>query len=180
MRWLVVVALCGVLGCGTGLRRVRVPPRCPDGLPPKILTHIACPPDSICGYSCMPGRWDDPAKKSAPGKPHRLGAALVRESVAVDIGDAFRGFGADDRSLVARMAEAVPAARRVIWALVPTCHVVPKGPRTGGGLPFALRQFPKLVDGRVVLHDATGLGRPEQKPLSGPPLDRRASEFEGQ
>jgi len=33
-------------------------PRCFDGLPPEILTDPRCPPDGICGYSCLPDRWD--------------------------------------------------------------------------------------------------------------------------
>jgi hypothetical protein len=32
-------------------------PRCADGLPVEILIDPACPPDGVCGYSCLPGRW---------------------------------------------------------------------------------------------------------------------------
>lgn len=53
----VVVAALAVGNCCTLGTRLRIPPFCADGLPPKILTNVACPPDSICGYSCEPGRW---------------------------------------------------------------------------------------------------------------------------
>lgn len=53
---LVVVALLAT-GCALHGRRVRVFPRCADGLPPEILIDQACPPDGVCGYSCLPGRW---------------------------------------------------------------------------------------------------------------------------
>jgi len=50
------------MGCRP-LPRLRVVPHCADGLPPELLTDPACPPDSICGYSCLPGRWDLGAEK---------------------------------------------------------------------------------------------------------------------
>lgn len=43
-------------------RTIRILPRCADGLPPRLLTDLACPPDSICGYSCCPGRWQAPGE----------------------------------------------------------------------------------------------------------------------
>jgi hypothetical protein len=49
-----------VLGSGCALRsRVHVFPRCPDGLPPEVLIDERCPPDGICGYSCLPERWHE-------------------------------------------------------------------------------------------------------------------------
>ena len=42
------------------VRRLVVVPRCADGLPPVILVDVACPPDGICGFSCLPTRWTDP------------------------------------------------------------------------------------------------------------------------
>jgi hypothetical protein len=36
---------------------LRAFPRCADGLPVEILIDPACPPDGVCGYSCLPGRW---------------------------------------------------------------------------------------------------------------------------
>jgi hypothetical protein len=49
-------------GCAViTVRRLYVVPRCADGLPPVILVDQACPPDGICGYSCLPNRW-----KAAP------------------------------------------------------------------------------------------------------------------
>ena len=57
MAWLLVVALALTMGSCTKLMGLKVTPRCPDGLPPVLLMHEACPPDSICGYSCLPGRW---------------------------------------------------------------------------------------------------------------------------
>jgi hypothetical protein len=54
---LCVVTLCALSGCALR-QRLRVVPRCADGLPPEILVDVACPPDGICGYSCLPGRWE--------------------------------------------------------------------------------------------------------------------------
>jgi hypothetical protein len=36
-------------------------PKCPDGLPPRLEVDQACPPNGICGFSCHPSRWDEPA-----------------------------------------------------------------------------------------------------------------------
>lgn len=51
--WLVLVSGCALKG------RVHVFPRCADGLPPEVLIDERCPPDGICGYSCLPDRWHD-------------------------------------------------------------------------------------------------------------------------
>ena len=53
---LLLVVLLLTSGCAWR-GRVHVFPRCADGLPPLVLTHVACPPDGICGYSCVPYRW---------------------------------------------------------------------------------------------------------------------------
>lgn len=53
------LVLCLLLGSCARIPRVRIPPTCADGLPPQVLTDVACPPDSICGYSCLPGRWKE-------------------------------------------------------------------------------------------------------------------------
>jgi len=64
---LVLVLALGAGACGT---RALLPthivilvPRCPDGLPPRILVDQACPPNGICGFSCHPTRWDPPPVK---------------------------------------------------------------------------------------------------------------------
>lgn len=54
---LVLIVGCLASGCTAIRGRIHVFPRCADGLPVQILTDPACPPDSICGYSCLPGRW---------------------------------------------------------------------------------------------------------------------------
>ena len=49
-----------VLSCGCANVNgytVRLTPKCADGLPPYLLTDSSCPPDGVCGYSCLPGRW---------------------------------------------------------------------------------------------------------------------------
>jgi hypothetical protein len=30
---------------------------CPDGEPVRLLLHRRCP-GGVCGYSCLPGRWE--------------------------------------------------------------------------------------------------------------------------
>jgi hypothetical protein len=45
-------------GCGLGLRHnIYFPPKCSDGLPVRVLIDQSCPPDGVCGYSCLPNRW---------------------------------------------------------------------------------------------------------------------------
>ena len=57
---LVMVVSVVDTGCAAPkLLGLKVTPRCADGLPPLLLIHEACPPDGICGYSCVPGRWED-------------------------------------------------------------------------------------------------------------------------
>lgn len=59
-KWaLSLLAILVLGGCAT-IRRVYLFPKCADGLPPVILIDKACPPDGVCGVSCLPGRWDDP------------------------------------------------------------------------------------------------------------------------
>jgi hypothetical protein len=54
-----LLATAVVTGCASSpLKRLHVFPRCADGLPVEVLIDPACPPDGICGYSCLPGRWD--------------------------------------------------------------------------------------------------------------------------
>ena len=45
------------VGCVPRAWNLRTFPRCADGLPVEILIDPACPPDGVCGYSCLPGRW---------------------------------------------------------------------------------------------------------------------------
>jgi hypothetical protein len=59
---LVVVALLGA-SCThpVAIQRVQAAIRsvnCGDGLPAKILIDVRCP-DGVCGYTCVPARWDD-------------------------------------------------------------------------------------------------------------------------
>lgn len=44
-------------GCAFQGTRLQVVPRCADGLPPRPLIDVACPPNGICGFSCAPSRW---------------------------------------------------------------------------------------------------------------------------
>ena len=50
---LVVTSACWV-------RHPRLFPPCADGLPEKLLLDVSCPPDGVCGYSCLPDRWKEP------------------------------------------------------------------------------------------------------------------------
>jgi hypothetical protein len=53
-----IVLLLAALTSGCVLHhRLHVFPACADGLPVQVLVDPACPPDGICGYSCLPGRW---------------------------------------------------------------------------------------------------------------------------
>src|SRR5262245_46674760 len=54
----VAVVAAALILCSGCRHRLRVFPSCPDGLPPEILIDPACPPDGVCGYSCLPGRWE--------------------------------------------------------------------------------------------------------------------------
>jgi len=57
--WVVGVALASA-GCGLGMRHnIYFPPKCSDGLPVRVLIDQSCPPDGVCGYSCLPNRWSD-------------------------------------------------------------------------------------------------------------------------
>ena len=59
----IVVALVACLtsaGCLSVEAKFLAPPHpmiCRDGRPVKILQHPDCT-QGICGYSCVPGRWD--------------------------------------------------------------------------------------------------------------------------
>lgn len=58
MRLGVAVLLLTVSGgCAATTPRVVLVPRCADGLPPRLLLDVRCPPNGICGYSCHPARW---------------------------------------------------------------------------------------------------------------------------
>jgi hypothetical protein len=55
---LLLVALLTASACVRTPRLLRPPhPLCWDGLPVRILQDPACPPEGVCGYSCLPGRW---------------------------------------------------------------------------------------------------------------------------
>lgn len=56
LRAIALVAIGATTGCALPLRRV-----CRDGWPVKILQDPQCP-RGICGYTCAPDRWRDPAK----------------------------------------------------------------------------------------------------------------------
>ena len=59
--WVLTVVTVLSLGVGSCVPlRLRVPVICADGLPPRVLQDPACRPDGMCGYSCLPGRWDSP------------------------------------------------------------------------------------------------------------------------
>jgi hypothetical protein len=55
---LLVVVLVLTPGCVVRRWHLHAFPRCADGLPVEVLVDVACPPDGICGYSCLPRRWD--------------------------------------------------------------------------------------------------------------------------
>jgi len=58
MRFLLLVVVFILLsGCVPRPWNLRAFPKCADGLPIEILQDPACPPDGVCGYSCLPGRW---------------------------------------------------------------------------------------------------------------------------
>ena len=61
---LIVVALGGLMTSACVPRRwnLRAFPPCADKLPVKVLIHPGCPPDGVCGYSCVPGRWEKGAE----------------------------------------------------------------------------------------------------------------------
>jgi len=60
MRLVIVALMLLMTGC-IPIRRwdLRTFPRCADGLPVEILIDPGCPPDGVCGYSCLPGRWEE-------------------------------------------------------------------------------------------------------------------------
>jgi hypothetical protein len=55
----VALALLVLSGCCLRHVRLRIFPPCADGLPVKLLLDPACPPDGVCGYSCLPDRWKE-------------------------------------------------------------------------------------------------------------------------
>lgn len=57
MKQFVLLLVIVISGCNAA-KRIHVFPKCPDGLPVKVLTDPRCPPDGICGYSCLPDRWE--------------------------------------------------------------------------------------------------------------------------
>ena len=58
MRRVVLLALTACTAANCAMRgRLHLVPQCADGLPVQILTDPRCPPDGICGYSCLPDRW---------------------------------------------------------------------------------------------------------------------------
>jgi len=79
--WVLLVALAVVAASGMGcslrshgaelqIGKKAAPTVCFDGLPVRILVHPAC---GICGWSCLPDRWQttrlevaDPANNISP------------------------------------------------------------------------------------------------------------------
>lgn len=67
MRVVVVLAALVTLSCARMAQNVvargkaaQMLPRfatCPDGEAVRLLLHARCP-GGVCGYSCLPGRWD--------------------------------------------------------------------------------------------------------------------------
>jgi len=57
MKRVLLIVLVGMSSCGL---EQRVPARrmCPDGWPVKLLLDKECP-RGVCGWSCVPGRWDE-------------------------------------------------------------------------------------------------------------------------
>jgi hypothetical protein len=55
---LVLFVILATSGCVTRFH-LRAFPRCADQLPVKVLVDPSCPPDGICGYSCLPDRWKE-------------------------------------------------------------------------------------------------------------------------
>ena len=55
---LALVCLVVLSGCVVRRWHLHAFPQCADGLPVEILIDPACPPNGICGYSCLPGRWE--------------------------------------------------------------------------------------------------------------------------
>ena len=58
-----VVLLLAASGCVTRRWHLHAFPRCADQLPVQVLTDPGCPPEGVCGYSCLPGRWTLKAEK---------------------------------------------------------------------------------------------------------------------
>jgi len=57
-RDVLLLALLLTSGCAPKPKVIFSPiARCADGAPPLILTDPKCPPNGICGYSCLPDRW---------------------------------------------------------------------------------------------------------------------------
>jgi hypothetical protein len=61
--------LLAILGAATGCaahssmginvgRPMPIQGVCSDGAPPRLLLHPSCAPEGVCGYSCLPGRWE--------------------------------------------------------------------------------------------------------------------------
>jgi len=57
MRLALLILVLVTASCVPRPWNLRTFPRCADGLPVEILIDPACPPDGVCGYSCLPGRW---------------------------------------------------------------------------------------------------------------------------
>ena len=54
---LLVIVAVGTPGCVPRRWHLHAFPRCADQLPVRVLIDVSCPPDGICGYSCLPDRW---------------------------------------------------------------------------------------------------------------------------
>lgn len=54
-----LVLLLATVGCVGRLSHLHVFPRCADQLPAKALLDPRCPRDGVCGYSCLPDRWEE-------------------------------------------------------------------------------------------------------------------------
>jgi hypothetical protein len=66
----VLFVLVALPGCSVRPWNLRTFPSCSDGLPVKILIDKTCPPDGVCGYSCLPDRWVYSAQCAVGVRPH--------------------------------------------------------------------------------------------------------------
>ena len=57
-RLLLLIVVWLYAGCAAA---VFIPRFCADGAPPRILQHPDCR-RGICGYTCAPDRWKEPAR----------------------------------------------------------------------------------------------------------------------
>jgi hypothetical protein len=63
----VLLVLLLTPGCVVRRWHLHAFPKCADGLPVEVLIDVACPPDGICGYSCLPHTGKRAGIASRPG-----------------------------------------------------------------------------------------------------------------